>query len=62
MKYSLIKFNGKRKRRFFSIMPLNLFRVLSNNDDVRPITAELVESEILQQNTNVLIKQASSQY
>ena len=34
-------------------MPLNPFTVLLNNNDVRPITAELVESEIPQQNINV---------
>ena len=52
-------------------MLLNLFTVLINNNDVRPITAELVESEIPQQNINVfnytslvpiLIYFTSSQY
>ena len=34
-------------------MLLNLSTVLLNNNDVRPIKAELVESEIPQQNINV---------
>ena len=34
-------------------MMLNLFTVLLNNNDVRQITAELVESEISQQNINL---------
>ena len=34
-------------------MLLNPFTALLNNNDVRPITVELVESEILQQNINV---------
>ena len=34
-------------------MLLNPFTDLSNNNDVRPITAELIESEIPQQNINV---------
>ena len=32
---------------------LNLFTALLNNNDVIPITAELVEREILQRNINV---------
>ena len=35
-------------------MLLNLFTVLLNTNDVRPITAELVENEIRQQDINVL--------
>ena len=31
----------------------NPFTVLLNNNDVRPVTAELVESEIPQQNINM---------
>ena len=38
--------HGKIKIIFFSIMMLNQFTVLLNNNDVRPITAELVETEI----------------
>ena len=34
-------------------MLLNPFTVLLNNNDVSPITVELVESEILQRNINV---------
>ena len=34
-------------------MLLNPFIVLLNNNDAKPITAELVESEIPQQNINV---------
>ena len=34
-------------------MLLNPFTVLLNNNDVRPITAELVGSEVPQQNINV---------
>ena len=34
-------------------MQLNPFIVLLNNNAVRPISAELVESEIPQQNINV---------
>ena len=34
-------------------MLFNSFTVLLNNNDVRPITVELVESEIPQQNINV---------
>ena len=34
-------------------MLLNIFTVLLNNNDARPITSELVESEILQQNINM---------
>ena len=37
---------------FLPIMLLNSFTVLLSNNDVRPITAELVESEIPQQNIN----------
>ena len=52
MKYNLINLTAE-ERSFFSIMLLNPFIVLLNNNDVRPITAELVESEIPQQNINV---------
>ena len=38
----------------FSIILLNSFTVLLNNNDVRLVTAELVESEIPQQNINLL--------
>ena len=37
----------------FSIIMLNPFTYLLNNNDVRPVTAELVESEISQQNVNM---------
>ena len=37
----------------FNFMLLNPFTVLLNNNDARPITTELIESEIPQQNINV---------
>ena len=40
-------------REFYSFMLLYPFTVLLNNNDMRPITAELVKSEIPQQNINV---------
>ena len=44
---------AKERDLFLSIMLLNPFTALSNNNDVRLITAELIESEIPQQNINV---------
>ena len=48
MLYNFINLTAKYRLFFFSTMLLNLFTVLLNNNDVRPITTELVESEISQ--------------
>ena len=53
MLYNIIHLTAEERLVFSVLCFVLLFTVLLNNNDVKAITAVLVESEISQQNTNV---------